>query len=673
MSKVYGKVRSNAKGFAFVQRLDSEGTDIFVDRIHLGGAVHDDLVCVEVFSTNEGKSDEGRIVEIAERGNPTIVATIMNDGIRLWARPDDKHIVLEIDIRDVVASGVVEGHKVVMGDLEYTNSPRALGSVISILGHRNDPGVDILAILLSHKIEPDFPEEVLAHAQKVPQVITQEEIKKRHDLRNEVIITIDGEDAKDLDDAVSLRLLPNGNQLLGVHIADVSYYVTEGSPIDLEAAQRATSVYVVDRVVPMIPHRLSNGICSLNPHEDRLTLSCQMEIDQYGNIVTHDIFESVINTVERMTYTNVRKILLDEDKKIDETYAHIVPLVRQMGLLADILRKKRVDSGSINFASKEAKIKLDEQGAPVEITFREQSVAEKLIEEFMLAANETVAKHVCDAELPFIYRIHEQPKSDKLAYFNDFVSTFGYKLKGDVDKPEPKSLQRMLDLIKGKPEESVVNRLLLRSMRQARYSETNEGHFGLAKTDYTHFTSPIRRYPDLIVHRLLRKYVVNNDCSRLDHWEELLPEIATHTSSMERRAVDAERDTEELKKTEFMSGRINEVFPATISGVTKFGVFVELENTVEGLVHVKSMRSDHFEYDESQMILVGKNTGQELRIGQIVTVKLKKADVLDRTLDFEILFPKNRGKKPSFNEKSKGSKGKEKSKNKKKSYRKGQA
>ena len=643
MSKIYGKIRSNSKGFAFVQRLDTEGEDIFIDKFHLGTAVHDDLVYVEVFSEAEaGKSSEGRVVEISSRGNSTIVGTVMYDGVRYWVKPDDKHLVLEMDIRDFASAGVVEGHKVIMGDVEYTAPPRSLGSVVSIIGHRNDPGVDILSILLSHKIEPDFPEEVLDQAANVPDSISEEDLVGRRDLRNETIITIDGEDAKDLDDAVSLKVLENGNYLLGVHIADVSHYVTEGSPIDIEAQKRATSVYVVDRVVPMIPHRLSNGICSLNPKVDRLTLSCEMLIDPTGAIIGHEIFQSVIKTVERMTYTNVRKILLHEDQKIEDTYIHIVPLILQMGKLAEIMREKRQEGGSINFASKEAKIKLNDLGAPVEISFREQGVAEKLIEEFMLAANETVAKHVANAELPFLYRIHEQPNTEKLSYFNDFVSAFGYKLKGNIEKPEPKHLQRMLDLIKGKPEESVVNKLLLRSMRQARYSEHNEGHFGLAKIFYTHFTSPIRRYPDLIVHRLLRRYIIENNRSDLSYWEENLPLIADHTSQMERRAVEAERDTEELKKTEFMVDKLNQTFQATISGVTKFGVFVELPNTVEGLVHVKTMRTDHFEYDSEKMSLVGRNTGFELRIGQEVFVKLKKADVLDRTLDFEIIFPKMR-------------------------------
>lgn len=531
-------------------------------------------------------------------------------------------------------------HKVVVKLTSYPEGRKsAEGEVAAILGHKNDPGVDILSVIHKHGLPMEFPDEVLKQANEAPDQINESEIENRRDLRDEVIVTIDGADAKDLDDAVQVTRLENGNYKLGVHIADVTYYVTEDSPIDREAEDRATSVYLVDRVIPMIPHRLSNGICSLNPKIDRLTLSCNMEITPDGQVVDHEIYQSVIKTTERMTYFDVNRILVDQDEEARSRYESLVPMFEMMEELAAILRKKRMERGAIDFDFKESKVLVDEEGHPTDVVLRERSVAEKLIEEFMLVANETVAEHFHWLDVPFIYRIHEDPKEDKLRKFFDFITNFGYLVRGSANGVHPRALQEIIEEVQGKPEEMVVGTVMLRSMQQAKYYPESLGHFGLSAEFYTHFTSPIRRYPDLIVHRLIRTYLIEGklDQATKEKWNAMLPDIAEHSSNMERRAVEAERETDELKKAEYMEDKVGTEYDGIISSVTNFGMFVELPNTIEGLVHVSYMTDDYYRYDERHLAMIGERTGNVFRIGDEITVRVIKVNKDERSIDFEIV------------------------------------
>lgn len=488
----------------------------------------------------------------------------------------------------------------------------------------------------------------MEQASSTPDTIDEKDLKDRRDLRDQVIVTIDGADAKDLDDAVTVTKLDDGSYKLGVHIADVSHYVTENSPIDKEALERGTSVYLVDRVIPMIPHRLSNGICSLNPKVDRLTLSCEMTINSQGQVTEHEIFQSVIKTTERMTYSDVNKILVDDDEELKQKYEPLVPMFKDMERLAQILRDKRMDRGAVDFDFKEAKVLVDDEGAVKDVVIRERSVAEKLIEEFMLVANETVAEHFHWMNVPFIYRIHEEPNAEKLQKFLEFVTTFGYVVKGTAGNIHPRALQSILDAVRDRPEETVISTVMLRSMKQAKYDPQSLGHFGLSTEFYTHFTSPIRRYPDLIVHRLIRTYLINGkvDEATQEKWAERLPDIAEHTSSMERRAVDAERETDDLKKAEYMLDKIGEEFDGMISSVTNFGMFVELPNTIEGLVHVSFMTDDYYRFDEQHFAMIGERTGNVFRIGDEITVKVVDVNKDERNIDFEIVGMKGTPRRP---------------------------
>lgn len=640
MNLIRGRITGHAKGFAFLIPDEPGMDDIFIPPGDLHNALHGDTVLVRVSNTSSGTRREGEVIRILERGMAQIVGTYSESANFGFVIPDEKKFNGDIFIPKNASKGAVDGHKVVV---KITNYPEgrmsAEGEVVQILGHKNDPGVDILSIIHKHQLPLEFPEEVLRQAEETPDTISPEDLKNRRDLRDEVIVTIDGEDAKDLDDAVTVKKLPNGNYELGVHIADVSHYVTEGSPIDREAYERGTSVYLVDRVIPMIPHRLSNGICSLNPKEDRLTLSCVMEINPQGEVVSHEIFESVIRTTERMTYSDVNKILVDQDEEVIERYRSLVPMFQLMAELADILRQKRMNRGAIDFDFKESKVIVDAEGHPVDVVLRERSVAERLIEEFMLAANETVAEHFHWLDLPFIYRIHEDPKEDKLQRFFEFITNFGLVVRGKANNVHPRALQEIIDAVRDKPEETVVNTVLLRSMQQAKYYHESIGHFGLATEFYTHFTSPIRRYPDLIVHRLIRTYLIRGeiDPQTQARWKAVLPEIAQHTSKMERRAVDAERETDELKKAEYMEDKIGEEFDGIISSVTSFGMFVELPNTIEGLVHVSYMTDDYYHYDERQYAMIGERTGNVFRIGDQITVRVINVNKEEHSIDFEIV------------------------------------
>ncbi|MDF0232787.1 ribonuclease R [Staphylococcus pseudintermedius] len=640
---VRGTLSQNKKGFAFLRPDDQEMEDIFIPPTKINRAMDGDVVLVEVKKSRgdfrKGKF-EGEVKAIESHSIKQVVGTFSEARHFGFVVPDDKRIMQDIFVPKGQELGAVEGHKVLVQITQYsdgTNSPE--GQISAVLGHKNDPGVDILSIIYQHGIEIEFPDDVLKEAENVPETIQPDELKGRRDLRDELTITIDGADAKDLDDAIAVKKLDNGNTELTVSIADVSYYVTEGSALDREAYDRATSVYLVDRVIPMIPHRLSNGICSLNPEVDRLAMSCRMEIDAQGQVVKHEIFESVIHSNARMTYDAVNRIITDKDAATRAQYPEIVPMLDLAQTLSQQLIAMRKKRGEIDFDIKEAKVIVNEEGIPKEVVTRERGEGERLIESFMLIANETVAEHFNQMEVPFIYRIHEQPKSERLRQFFDFITNFGIMVKGTGEDIHPSTLQNIHEEIAGRPEDMVISTMMLRSMQQARYDADNLGHFGLAADYYTHFTSPIRRYPDLIVHRLVRKYLIEKsmDGRAMHEWEEKLPQIAEHTSNRERRAIDAERDTDELKKAEFMIQHIGDEFEGVISSVANFGMFVELPNTIEGMVNMQNMSDDYYHFDERQMALIGERKAKVYRIGDVVKVKVIHVDVDERQIDFQIV------------------------------------
>ena len=640
MNLLRGKFIGHAKGFGFVTPEEEGMDDIFIPPHEINGALNGDTVLIRVLKETSGDRREGTITKIIERGKTTFVGTYQANRGFGFVVTDDKKMNMDIFVAKEDTLGAVDGHKVVV---EITNWPSdiksATGMITKILGHKNDPGVDILSIIYKHDIPPEFPKEVVDAAGSVPDTIDPKDLADRRDLRNETIVTIDGADAKDLDDAVTVTKNEDGTYKLGVHIADVSFYVTEGSIIDQEAYDRGTSVYLTDRVIPMIPHRLSNGICSLNPQVDRLTLSCEMIIDQNGHVVKHEIFQSVINTTERMTYSDVYKILEEQDEELINRYEPLVPMFKNMAELAEILRNKRAERGAIDFDFKESKILVDDEGWPTDVIIRERTVAERLIEEFMLVANETVAEHFHWMQVPFIYRIHEDPKPEKLQRFFEFVTNFGLVVKGTGNSVHPKALQEIIKAIEGLPEEPVISTMLLRSLQQAKYYPESIGHFGLSTDFYTHFTSPIRRYPDLIVHRLIRTYLVNGDVSKETtfKWAQQMDEIADHTSERERRAVDAERDVDALKKAQYMSDKIGEEFEGMVSSITNFGIFVELPNTIEGLVHISNMTDDYYHFDDRQMIMIGEHTNRQFRIGDEVKIRVTNVNIEESAVDFEIV------------------------------------
>lgn len=648
MNLVRGSLSANAKGFAFLIPEEAGMDDVFIPPHEINGAMNGDTVLVRVSATSSGSRREGAVVRIVERAVDQVVGTYSESKHFGFVIPDEKKLADDIFIPKNASMGAIEGHKVIVKITSYPeNRKNAEGEVIQILGHKNDPGVDILSIIYKHDLPLNFPDEVMEQANSVPETIDERGIEGRRDLRGETIVTIDGADAKDLDDAVALTKLDNGNYKLGVHIADVSHYVKEGSAIDKEAYDRGTSVYLVDRVIPMIPHRLSNGICSLNPKVDRFTLSCEMEINQQGEAVSHEIFPAVIRTTERMTYTDVNKILLEKDEALRDKYEPLVPMFELMEELQGVLQEKRKRRGAIDFDFKEAKVLVDDEGHPTDVVIRERSIGERIIEEFMLIANETVAEHFHWMDIPFLYRIHENPKEEKLQRFFEFVTNFGLVVRGTGNDIHPRALQDILDAVRGKPEDTVISTVMLRSMQQAKYDPESIGHFGLSTKFYTHFTSPIRRYPDLIVHRLIRTYLFEGktDSATREKWNARLDEIATHTSSRERRAVDAERDTDELKKAEYMEDKIGEEFEGMISSATNFGLFVELPNTIEGLVHVSYMTDDYYHYDERQFAMIGERTGNVFRIGDEVTVRVINVNKDEQSIDFEIAGMKPRKKR----------------------------
>ncbi|MBB6637594.1 ribonuclease R [Cohnella thailandensis] len=645
MNLIRGRLQAHAKGFAFLLPEDTDHPDLYIHANDLKGAMNGDIVLGRVTSKSDGGSRlEGEIVRIVKRSVTQVVGVFENHESYGFVVPDDKRINKDIFIRPESFHGAVTGQKVVANIVSYPEGRSAAeGEIIEILGHKDDPGVDILSIIRKHGLPEAFPDEVMKEAEAAPDSITEEEIvaQGRRDLRGRTIVTIDGQDAKDLDDAVNVERLDNGNLLLGVHIADVGYYVREKSKLDEEAYNRGTSVYLVDRVIPMLPHRLSNGICSLNPKVDRLTLSCDMEFDPATmRVVRHDIYTSVIRTVERMTYTNVRKILVDQDPELMERYAPLVDTFKTMEELAMALRRRRMRRGAIDFDFQESKVIVDSEGKPVDIIKRERSIAEQIIEEFMLAANETVAEHFHWLKVPFLYRIHEEPSSEKLMTFMQFAANFGYAVKGKGNSVHPQALQHLLEEIKDTKEETVLSTMMLRSMKQAKYDAQSLGHFGLAAEFYTHFTSPIRRYPDLVIHRIIREVIENGgmlSAERLEVLNARMPDIAQQSSERERLAVDAERDTEKLKKAEFMLDKVGEEFDGIISGVTSFGMFVELDNTVEGLIRLSDMSDDYYHFHELHMALIGERTSKVYRIGDEVRIRVGRVNMAEYSIDFELV------------------------------------
>ncbi|WPP41533.1 ribonuclease R [Paenibacillus hunanensis] len=644
MDLVKGRIQAHAKGFAFLIPEDREHGDVYIHANDLNTAMNGDTVLVKVTSRNaSGGRMEGVVVRVLVRKNTRIVGVFQGLDTYGFVLPDDKRINRDIFIPKESFGNAVDGEKVVAEIVSYPEGRAAAeGRIVEVLGHKDDPGVDILSIIRKHQLPEAFPDEVMDEAQGAPDAITEEEIiqQGRRDLRGKNIVTIDGEDAKDLDDAVNVERLPNGNYRLGVHIADVGYYVREGSKLDEEAYNRGCSVYLVDRVIPMLPHRLSNGICSLNPQVDRLTLSCEMEFDENMKVVQHDIFTSVIKTKERMTYKNVRRILEDEDPELMERYAPLIDDFKLMRELAMKLRGNRMRRGAVDFDFEESKIILDETGKPIDIVKRERSIAEQIIEEFMLAANETVAEHFHWLKVPFLYRIHENPDQEKLQSFLGFVQNFGYAVKGTGNLIHPRALQQLLEEIKGEKEETVISTMMLRSMKQAKYSADSSGHFGLAAEYYSHFTSPIRRYPDLVIHRVIREVIENGggglSPERQAYLESRMSDIAQQSSERERVAVDAERDTDQLKKAEYMLDKVGEEFEGIISSVTGFGMFIELENTVEGLIRLGMLTDDYYHFDDKQMILLGERTSRIFRIGDTITIRVAGVNMDDHTIDFEL-------------------------------------
>ena len=632
-----GRYMATQRGFGFV-RVENEEDDIFIPGVHTKGALDGDTVQVLVKKEGgEGKRREGQVLNILERGNSIIVGTYTRSRNFGFVTPDNQKFTTDIYVAKAESKGAVTGHKVVVEITDFGDEQRKPeGRVLEILGHVNDPGVDILSVIKAYGLPEEYPDEVMKQIEDIPDEVEESQKAGRADFRDLQTVTIDGEDAKDLDDAITLS--KEGNMYhLGVHIADVSQYVTEGSPLDKEALKRGTSIYLVDRVIPMIPHKLSNGICSLNQGVDRLTLSCMMDINEKGEIVKHKICESVINVTRRMSYTSVHKIVEENDEQERKEYEELIPMFELMYELAEILQAKREKRGSIDFDFPEAKIILDEKGKPIDVKEYERTQANRIIEEFMLAANQTVAEEYFWSELPFVYRTHETPDMEKIQNLALFIENFGYTLKIKEDEIHPKEIQKLMRAIAGKPEEGLIGRLALRSMKQARYTTDCEGHFGLAMKYYCHFTSPIRRYPDLQIHRIIKEALNNKLTDKhISHFNHILPEVTKNCSITERRADDAERDTEKLKKAEYMMGYIGEEYEGVISGVTNFGIYVELPNTVEGLIHVSNMMDDHYIYDENTYSMTGERTKKTYKLGQKVKIRVEAADKVARTIDFSL-------------------------------------
>lgn len=634
-----GIFQAHPRGFGFVM-VEGEEQDIFISEDDIGGAFQGDEVEVVLTKASDGeRRREGKILKIVSRGTQRLVGYYQKRKSFGFVVPDNERFLQDIFVPAERSKGAVTGHKVVVELTSYGGKDKKPeGKVVEILGHVNDPGVDILSIVKGYDLPVEFPERVLNQAERVAQPVSPADMAGRKDVRNWQMVTIDGEDAKDLDDAITLTE-ENGIFTLGVHIADVTNYVQENSALDKEALKRGTSVYLADRVIPMLPHVLSNGMCSLNAKEDRLALSCIMKVDQQGNVIAHEIAETVVCVDERMTYTSVKKILEEQDPEECSRYEELVPMFERMRRLSEILRAKRHKRGAIDFDFPEAKIILDAEGNPIDIKSYDRNVATKIIEDFMLLANETVAEDYFWQELPFVYRVHENPDEDKMKKLMIFIQNFGYTMHvGQGQVIRPKEVQKLLDKIEGTPEEAMISRLALRSMKQAKYTDENSGHFGLATQYYTHFTSPIRRYPDLQIHRIIKDNLRGRmQESKREHYAKILPEVTLQASTLERRAEEAERETIKLKKVQYMQQFYGEEFEGVISGITKWGIYVELANTVEGLVHVENMKDDHYEYDEQSYQMIGERTRKTYKLGQKVRIRVIGCDTISRTIDFELV------------------------------------
>lgn len=631
-----GTFISNARGFGFVE-IEGSDQDLFIPENGVNGAFHKDKVQVELLKSQQGKRREAKVVRILEHGMTRVVGTYEKSKNFGFVLPDNEKISSDIFVPVERSKGAVNGHKVVVELTDYGDEKhKPEGKIVEIIGHVNDPGVDIASIVKGFELPVEFEEKVLNQAQRVNKEVSEADRAGRKDLRDVLMVTIDGEDAKDLDDAVNVYRAGE-NYCLGVHIADVTNYVQESSALDREALKRGTSVYLTDRVIPMLPHALSNGICSLNQGVDRLALSCLMTVNRKGEVLDYEIAESVIHVDRRMTYTAVNRILEDEDPETIREYEELVPMFLLMKELAGILREKRNKRGSIDFDFPESKIILDNNGVPLEIKPYERNTATRIIEDFMLLANETVAQHFYWMEMPFVYRTHETPDPEKILKLGTFINNFGYniKVKSGDNEIHPKEIQKLLCKIEGTEEEALITRLTLRSMKQAKYTVNNTGHFGLACSCYCHFTSPIRRYPDLQIHRIIKEQLRGRlKEERIDHYNKILPEVAKHSSEMERRADEAERETDKLKKAQYMESRIGEVFEGVISGITAWGIYVELPNTVEGMIHVSRLAGDFYYYREESYEMAGRDTGRCFKLGQKIKVLVNDVDRMAKSINF---------------------------------------
>ena len=635
--RIVGTYQAHARGFGFVA-VEGEDDDIFISEDDTNGAFHGDQVEVTIKSAPDGKRREGKVVRILSHGTTRLVGYFQKNKNFGFVVPDNQRFIKDVFVPLERSKGAVTGHKVVVELTKYGgDNKKPEGKIVEIIGHVNDPGTDIMSIVKGYDLPIEFPEKVLNQAERVAKDVSTADMAGRMDIRDWQMVTIDGEDAKDLDDAISLTK-EGENYKLGVHIADVTNYVQEKSALDREAYKRGTSVYLVDRVIPMLPHILSNGICSLNEGEDGLALSCIMTINDKGNVVDYKIAETVICVDRRMTYTSVKKILEEQDEEESKKYEEFVPMFQMMEKVAGILREKRKKRGSIDFDFPETKMVLDEQGKPIELKPYDRNVATKIIEDFMLLANETVAEHYFWQEIPFVYRTHEQPDEEKIQKLAIFINNFGHSMHIANNAVRPKEIQKLLAKVEGTNEEALISRLALRSMKQAKYTPENTGHFGLATTYYCHFTSPIRRYPDLQIHRIIKEDLRGrmND-NRREHYEKILPEVTKQCSERERLAEEAERETIKLKKVEYMEEHIGEVFEGVISSITKWGIYVELPNTIEGLVHVTNMHDDHYDYIEERFEMVGEHTRKVYKLGQTVYIVATGTDRLQRTIDFEFV------------------------------------
>ena len=635
MKHIVGTYIAHERGFGFVA-VDGEDEDIFIGKEDASGAFHNDRVEVVIKANATGKRREGKIVKIIDHGTTRLVGYFQRSKNFGFVLPDNTRFVKDIFVPLERSKGAVTGHKVVVELTKYgENNRKPEGKVVEIIGHINDPGTDIMSIVKGYDLPTEFPEKVLNQAERVAKEVSTADMAGRMDLREWTMVTIDGEDAKDLDDAISITK-DGSNYVLGVHIADVTNYVQENSALDWEALERGTSVYLVDRVIPMLPHALSNGICSLNAGEDRLALSCIMTVNEKGAVIDHKIAETVVHIDERMSYTSVKKILEEDAEEISK-YETLVPMFQLMKELSCILREKRMQRGSIDFDFPETKMVLDAQGKPIDIKPYDRNVATKIIEDFMLLANETVAEDYFWQEIPFVYRTHEAPDEEKIKKLVTFIHNFGHSMHIFNKEIRPKEIQKLLARVEGSAEETLISRLALRSMKQARYTPENTGHFGLAASYYCHFTSPIRRYPDLQIHRIIKENLRGRmDEKRRSHYENILEEVTKKSSERERLAEEAERETVKLKKVEYMQERIGQVFEGVISGITKWGIYVELPNTIEGLIHVTNLYDDHYNYIEETYEMVGEHTGKTYQLGQPVSVRVIGTDKIQRTIDFEL-------------------------------------